>query len=80
MGCWQENILSSYLGKKYRERKEKAEGLPRHDSAAMRETGSAPGSHSHLCFSVFDQRTSESEYSEQPLMFWLCRQQGQRQY
>lgn len=59
MGFWQENVLSSHLAKKYRERKEEAEGLPRDDSAVMRETGSAFGSHSHLCFSFFDQGWSK---------------------
>lgn len=44
MGCWQENVLSSHLGKNYRERKEETEELPRDDSAVMREIGSALGS------------------------------------
>lgn len=58
-GCWQGNVLSSHLGKKYRERNEETEGLPRGDSAVMRETGSALGSQSHLCFSFFDQGMSK---------------------
>lgn len=60
MGCWQE-ILSSYLLKRYRDRK-KAEELPRDDSAIMGERYSALGSQSHLCFSFFNQAMSRSEY------------------
>lgn len=62
MGCWQKTVLSSHLIKKYRDRKEKAEELPRDDSAMMREMYSALGSQSHLCSNFFDQPMSKSEY------------------
>lgn len=71
MGCSQE-ILSSHLFKKYRDREEKAEKLPRGDLGIMGEMYSALGSQSLLWSIFFDQAMSKSEYI--PNYVWLCRQ------
>ncbi|XP_010154701.1 PREDICTED: transcription factor EC-like, partial [Eurypyga helias] len=79
MGCCQEKVLSSHLSKKYRERQEEAEGLPRDDSGVMRRTGSALGSHSHtaLVFLTSDMRWNKGTILKASVEYikWLQKEQ-----